>query len=325
MTVPDHTGRIGSRPELSIIVITYRCLPEARECLRSVHSSTTGASFEIVVLDNASGDGTPEMVAREFPDSRVLALEENVGFAAGVNRAVEASRGDYVLLLNPDTVVHPGSLEALLAFARAHPRHGIYGGRTLDPDGRVNPGSCWGRPTVWSLFCFATMLSTAFKGSRILDPESLGKWQRDSVREVPIVTGCLLLAPRTVWDDLGGFDTRFFMYGEDADLGIRAAGRGYRPVITPDAVITHEIGVSSDSRSDKFILVFRSKAELVRKHFGPLARPAGLLFLWLGIALRRLVSRGIGSQEKRAMWGEVWHARSDWLRGYPLSHGDGRS
>ncbi len=313
---PESSDRTGV-PELTIVVVTYRCRDEARACLASVYAATRGLSFEVVVLDNASGDGTAEMVEREFPAVRLVALDENVGFAAGVNRGAAEARGEYLLLLNPDTVVHEGSLEHLVDFARRHPQHGIYGGRTLDPDGRVNPGSCWGRPTVWSLFCFATTLSTVFKGSRVFDPESLGSWPRDTVREVDIVTGCLLLAPRAVWDELGGFDTRFFMYGEDADLGMRAAARGYRPVITPEAVITHEIGVSSESRSDKFVLVFRSKAELVRKHFGTVGRPVGLALLWVGIGVRQLLTRGVGSRERHAMWRDVWRARRDWLAGYP--------
>ena len=115
------------------------------------------------------------------------------------------------------------------------------------------------------------MLSTAFKGSRLFDPEAIGGWKRDTVREVGIVTGCLLLAPRALWRELGGFDTRFFMYGEDADLGMRAWAQGLRPAITPDAVITHEIGVSSASRPDKLVLLFRGKATLLRKHWSPLA------------------------------------------------------
>ena len=223
------------------------------------------------MLDNDSGDGTAEMVGAEFPDVRLLALDENLGFAAGVNRAAEEARGEYVLLLNPDTVVHDGALDRLVDFARARPEHGLYGGRTLDPDGTVNPGSCWAQPSLWSLVCFATMLSTAFKGSRLFDPEAIGGWKRDTVREVGIVTGCLLLAPRALWRELGGFDTRFFMYGEDADLGMRAWAKGLRPAITPDAVITHEIGVSSASRPDKLVLLFRGKATLLRKHWSPAA------------------------------------------------------
>ncbi|HEY4621245.1 MAG TPA: glycosyltransferase family 2 protein [Gaiellaceae bacterium] len=306
-------------PEVSVVIVTYRCREQARECLASLYEATTGISYEVVVLDNASNDGTVEMIRSEFPEVRLVALEENIGFGAGVNRAAGDAAGEFLLLLNPDTIVHPGTVERFVAFARSHPRHGIYGGRTLDPGGTVNPGSCWGRPTLWSLFCFATMLSTLFRGSRVFDPESLGRWQRDSVREVDVVTGCLLLATREVWDELGGFDTRFFMYGEDADLGLRAANRGYSPVITPDAVITHEIGASSETRSDKLVLVYQSKAELVRKHFGPVRRPLGLVLLWLGVGVRALLARRAGTRESRAAWPHVWRERKTWLAGYPES------
>ena len=283
-------------PDVSILIVTYRCRDAARACLASLGTSRP-AAHEIVVLDNASGDGTVEMVRSEFPAVRLVASEENLGFALGCNRAAEEAHGEYLLLLNPDTVVHEGAVENLLAFARAHPEHGLYGGRTLDPDGSVNPGSCWGAPTLWSLFCFATLLSSVFKRTRLFDPESLGGWKRDTVREVDIVTGCLLLVPRSLWQELGGFDSRFFMYGEDADLSLRAAALGYRPAITPDAVVTHEIGVSSSKREDKQCSS-SGKATLLRKHWRGLR-------LRLGLPLDRrarpaLASVAAGGQRRRA-------------------------
>jgi GT2 family glycosyltransferase len=257
-------------------------------------------------------------VASEFPAERLLALRENLGFAGGVNRAAEEASGELLLLLNPDMEVHPGAVEALVEFAREHPEHGLIGGRTLDPDGTVNPGSCWGAPSLWSLFCFATLLSTAFKHSRLFDPESLGGWKRDTVREVDIVTGCLLLAPRALWHELGGFDTRFFMYGEDADLSFRARALGYRPAITPDAVVTHEIGVSSATREDKLILLFRGKATLLRKHWRGLRLRLGLLLLKAGVGLRALLAvLGRRTDSRAAAWRQVWRERGDWLAGYP--------
>jgi GT2 family glycosyltransferase len=304
-------------PEVSILIVTYRCRDAARACLASLQGELA-AGHEVVVLDNASGDGTVEMVRSEFPDVRLIASEENLGFALGCNRAAEDARGEYFLFLNPDTEAHEGAVENMLSFARAHPEHGIYGGRTLDPDGSVNPGSCWGAPTLWSLFCFATLLSSAFKGSRIFDPESLGGWKRDTVREVDIVTGCLLLVRRSLWQELDGFDTRFFMYGEDADLSLRAAGLGYRPAITPDAVVTHEIGVSSSTREDKLMLLFRGKATLLRKHWRGLRLRLGLALLTCGLGLRSLLSRSGGEREGRpSPWTQVWRRRREWLPGYP--------
>jgi hypothetical protein len=303
--------------DVSILIVTYQCREAARECLTSVYSRTNGVTFEVIVVDNASDDGTAEMVRRRFPQARLIALGENVGFAAGANRAAEDAAGEYLLHLNPDTVVLDGSVRDLVAFARQHPEHGLYGGRTLRPDGTLDPGSCYAQPTVWSLFCFATMLTSAFKGSRIFDPELLGRWQRDSVREVGIITGCLLLAPRRIWQRLGGFDGRFFMYAEDADLTLRAIRAGYRPAITPDAEITHAVGASA-THPDRLILLLQGKATLLRKHWHSPRRQAGIAFLLLGAGSRALVARvltGHGSARLEA-WRGVWRARKAWLRGY---------
>jgi GT2 family glycosyltransferase len=303
-------------PDVSILIVTYKCRDEARECLASIYGQEQGVRLETLVLDNASADGTVQMVRSEFPEARLVALDENVGFAAGVNQLAELASGEFLLLLNPDTVVHPTAIEKLVEFARERPQHGLYGGRTLNPDGTPHPASCWGKPTLWSLFCFATLLTTAFKGSRLFDPESLGRWQRDTVREVDIITGCLLLVPKPVWTELGGFDLRFFMYGEDADLALRAAALGHRPAITPNAVITHEIGVSSETRPDKLVLVYRAKAALVRKHWPPPKRQVGLALLWTGVGMRALVARATRARGTAATWPAVWNARRGWLKGY---------
>jgi N-acetylglucosaminyl-diphospho-decaprenol L-rhamnosyltransferase len=306
--------------DVSILIVTFECRDEALDCLRSIFAEAGSVTYEVVVVDNGSTDGTADAIRSGFPDARLVALPENVGFAAGVNRAAEAAAGDFLLLLNPDTVVHSSTVGHIVDFARSHPSYGLYGGRTLDPDGTVHPGSCWGKPTLWSTFCFATMLSSAFKRSPVFDPESLGGWQRDSVREVDIVTGCLLLVRRSLWDELGGFDERFFMYGEDADLAFRATRLGFRHVITPDAVVTHEIGVSSSSRSDKLILLLRGKATLIRKHWPAGRREVGLGLLWVGIGLRALVAKAARTDDETGTgagkWKPVWRARRSWLKGY---------
>ena len=170
-----------------------------------------------------------------------------MGYARAINLAASRATGDFLVLLNPDTVVLDGALDRLRAFAMAHPGHGLYGGRTIRPNGEVDPRSCWARPSWWSVTCFGFGLSTAFQGSAIFNPESLGSWQRDSVREVGVITGSLCLVPRDVWIELGGFDPVYFMYGEDSDLAGRAARRGYRPIVTPDATIVHEVGASSST------------------------------------------------------------------------------
>jgi N-acetylglucosaminyl-diphospho-decaprenol L-rhamnosyltransferase len=302
--------------DVSILIVTYQCGAEARDCLASIYENTAGVDFEVIVLDNASRDGTADMVRSGFPQVRLLALDENVGFAAGVNRAAEEAEGEYLMLLNPDTLVHEGAVANFVEFARRNPEHGLYGGRTLRPSGGVDPGSCWGQPSLWSLACFAAMLNTAFKGNRVFDPESLGGWQRDTVREVGIVTGCLLLAPAALWRELGGFDLRFFMYGEDADLSIRAWRRGLRPAITPDVVITHEVGVSSSERPDKLLLLFSGKATLLRKHWRSPKRELGLALLLAGVGLRALLATVARRSGEDNAWVSLWRARRQWLAGY---------
>ena len=304
--------------DVSVLIVTYECREAVRECLMSVYSRTNGVAFEVVVVDNASDDGTADMVRTGFPQARLIELEENVGFAAGANLAAEAASGEYLLLLNPDTVVHEGAVRNLVAFARRRPEHGLYGGRTLRPDGTLDPGSCYAQPTLWSLFCFATMLTVAFKGSPIFDPELLGRWQRDSVREVGIITGCLLLAPRGVWQRLGGFDRRFFMYAEDADLTLRAIHAGYRPAFTPDAEITHAVGASA-TQPDRLILLLQGKVTLLRKHWRSPRREAGIACLFLGAGSRALVARVLARRASARLeaWRDVWRARRTWRRGYP--------
>lgn len=304
--------------DVSILIVTFQCREAARTCLTSVYANTSGIDYEVVVVDNASDDGTAELVRTAFPQARLIALDENIGFAAGVNLAADAAEGTYVLLLNPDTIVHEGAVRELVAFAEQRPEHGLYGGRTLRPDGILDPGSCYAQPTLWSLFCFSTMLTSAFKDSRLFDPESLGGWQRDTVREVGLITGCLLLAPRCVWRELGGFDLRFFMYAEDADLALRAMKAGYRPVITPAAEITHAVGASS-TQPERLTLLFQGKVTLLRKHWRSPRREAGIALLLLGVGFRALVARLLARRESARLgaWREVWRARRTWLAGYP--------
>ena len=206
--------------------------------------------------------------------------------------------------------------------ARAQPAPGVYGGRTLRPDGGLDPSSCWGAQTPWSALCFATGLSTAFHGHAILDPESLGRWQRDSVRDVGVVTGCLLLTSRAAWERLGGFDERFFMYGEDADLSARARRLGYAVRITPDATIVHVVGASSSNSAAKMSMVMKARATIMRKHWRRPARMFGLGCLLAGVGVRAAAAAALvrlRGAPPGVSWNGVWAERRVWIRGYPPS------
>ncbi|MPY95918.1 MAG: glycosyltransferase [Acidimicrobiia bacterium] len=308
-----------ARPEVSVLLVGYRTRAELARCLPSLFASGDDVRFEVVLVDNASGDGTAEWVARELPQVRLVALEENIGFGRAVNLAAEVARGEHLLLLNPDTEVRPGAVGALLRFARAHPRAGLVGGRTLTEDGTTEPSSCWGRPTLWSTLCFATGLSTALSRSPLFNPESLPGWDRDDTREVGVITGCLLMASVDTWRALGGFDPRFFVYGEDTDLSLRAWEAGYRPMITPEAEVVHTIGASS-ARANRRVMIMRGKVSVATKHWSAGRARLMVGMLAAGVALRagldaakRAARRGGGPSD----WAGAWQRRSEWLGGYP--------
>lgn len=305
-------------PEVAIIVVSYNSEKHLTRCLESVSTACLRVHSEIIVLDNDSTDASAALVRKNFHHVKLLTPGRNLGFAAGVNFAARHATADYILLLNPDTVLLDQAIDAIVEFARASPHHGLYGARTFKPDGKVEPSSCWGVPTLWSLAMFASGLSSLARRHPVLDPESLGRWPRDTVREVGIISGCCLLVARPVWEKLGGFDERFFMYGEDADLALRARRSGYRPVICPDARLIHEVGQSSTPAS-KLLLLFRGKATLLRTHWRGLRRVAGLGLLLSGVAARALgaqlqqvASRSTGSER----WLIVWRQRRHWIHGY---------
>jgi len=306
--------------DVAVIIVTYNSADHIATCLESVFAQREAVDQQVVVVDNDSRDGTVALIRERFPEVELVLPGENLGFARGVNLGVRHSDAEHVLLLNPDTEILDHAVDRIVDFARSHPEYGIYGGRTLKPDGSLEPSSCWGTPTLWSMTLFALGLTTVAPRHPILDPESLGSWQRDSVREVGVITGCFLLARREAWDRLGGLDERFFMYGEDVDFAIRARKAGHRPVICPEATLVHEVGQCSDTPVHKTMLLYRGKAALVRSHWRGPARAFGLGMLALGTGLRAALGALLGrnrSDSAGERWATLWARRDEWLQGYP--------
>ncbi|WP_425102229.1 glycosyltransferase family 2 protein [Tropicibacter sp. S64] len=319
---PALTGQPGAPAELTVIIVSYNTRALTLTCLETLFANTHEARAHVVVLDNASNDGSAEAIGEAFPQVELIASPENHGFAKANNIVAEQAQTEWLLLLNPDTEVHPGAIDNLLRFARANPQAGITGGRTVFPGGALNIASCWMRLTPWSAFCMATGLTAAFRGSAVFNPEAMGSWQRDSVREVDIVVGCFLMIPKTLWDALGGFDLKYFMYGEEADLCLRARAMGYKPAITPEAEIMHLVGAASGKVARKMQMVAKARTTLIRDHWPRWQVPFGLALYWLWAALRRVASGLMAlsgkpkHREAAEKWREIWAARRDWLAGY---------
>lgn len=309
--------------DVSILVVSYETREMTLAALDSVVRETKDVSYELIVVDNASRDGSAEAIGQAFPEARLIASKENLGFARGNNLAAESARGEYLLLLNPDTLVLDGAIDKLVAFAKARPKAQIWGGRTVFLDGSLNPSSCWRRITLWNLFCRASGLTGVFPKSALFNSEAYGGWRRDSVREVDIVSGCFLLTRRDLWRRLGGFDPHFFMYGEEADLCLRAKALGARPAVTPQARIVHYGGASERTRTGKMVKLLAAKATLIERHFPAASSSMGLMLLaawplsrWVALSALARATGKARHAEAALTWGEIWTRRAEWMRGW---------
>ena len=317
---PTHSG---ADFDLSIVLISFNTREMTLECLRSIQIETREIRYEVIVVDNNSADGSVEAIRSEFPQVRLVALKENIGFARANNFAAKKARGNRLLLLNPDTVILDRALDRLLAFANSTSACGIWGGRTLYGDGSLNPFSCWRRMSLWNLTCYAFLLTHLAPNNPILNAESYGGWKRDSVRHIDIVSGCLFLVDRTLWKQLDGFNPIFFMYGEEADFCLRARLIGTRPIMTPAATIVHYGRASAISTSERLLTLFKGKVTLMNLHWSPIACFLGRrIFLaapfvrwWMYWLAGHLLARtDFKSQAKE--WRALWQRRGDWIDGY---------
>lgn len=304
----------SSHCDLSVMLVSYNTRDITLNALKSFYDHSPQLEYEVIVVDNASSDGSADAIERNFPQAKLFRLDENLGFGAANNYAARFARGRRLLLLNPDTVHLDDATGAVWRFAERSPQRGIWGGRTLFADRKLNPTSCWGDITLWSLFCSATGLTSAFRGSSLFNPEGYGSWRRDADRSVDIVTGCFLLIDTDLWRKLEGFDPTFFMYAEETDLCLRARRLGARPAITPDATLIHYGGASEVSGVERIIKVMRGRSTLIRKHWSPPAVLVGSVLLRVWALVRLTHARLRGSDKDK--WRTIWRRRAEWIAGY---------
>lgn len=305
---------------VSVVIVSYNTSDMTVACLNSVMRETVENKYEIIVFDNSSSDDSVSAIREAFGDAITLLTSDiNVGFAVGNNLAAERATGDYILLLNPDTVVLDSAIDRLVDFAKAHSEAGIWGGRTLFGNGSLNPASCWSKQTLRSLILQAVGLTSLFRKSSYFNLEGIGGWNREGERHVDIVSGCFLLITRSLWHDLGGFRKEFFMYGEEADLCLRAKKLGAKPLVTSVATIIHYGGASEKVRADKMVRLLKAKMLLIQFHFSVVSRQVGsyLLYLW---PLSRYLAHNflarfgfVSSKEPLKVWYEVLTRKSEWF------------
>jgi hypothetical protein len=258
--------------------------------LRSIFGGTHRTSFEVIVSDNGSTDGSVELIQKEFPQVRVLENGANLRFAKGNNVGIRASQGDYVLILNPDTVIHEGTLDGMVAYADSHPESAAFGCKVLNTDGTYQ-GCQWPPGTLRSEWCAALCLGWLSRISTWFHPSVYPGWKGETERTVGWLAGCFILIRSELLKRLNGFDEQFFYYYEDTDLCRRIWEAGYSIVYTPDFAITHLQGQSTTNRFAP--LTFALDAQITRyryynKYYGPKGARSCRWSSLTGLFLRRM-------------------------------------
>ncbi len=313
--------------QLSVLIVNYRTPDLILNCLESIFRETLSTSIEVLVWDNASGDQSVDVIADRFPHVHLVASPENIGFGAANNRLATEARANKILLLNPDTTVLDNAIDRLYAFAGDRPEAQVWGGRTVFPDGTVNPTCCWALPTLWSCLAQALGLSRLFAGSLLFNPEGIGGWARNSERNAEMLSGCFLLINSELWRRLGGFDPIYWMYSEDADLCVRSRSEGARPLFTPSATICHWGGASETVRAEKVLRLFTARTQFLHQHWSRGRARLGtrmlnlhVLVRWAGYSLLSALGKS-GVVRERDVWAEVWRRRHEWEIGSEDSRG----
>ncbi len=307
--------------QLDIIIVSYNTAEYTKRAIQSIYTETKETSFNIVVVDNNSPDNSVEVIRNHFPDIQLIESKKNLGFAGGVNLGAKAVNSDYILLLNPDTVILDGAIDKLMNFAQKESNAGIWGGVTLNNDLSLNPNNARARISFKTLLFSATGLSKIFRSSCFFNHDNYGCWDRKSIRHVDVITGCFFLTPRSLWEELEGLDETFFMYAEEADYCIRAIKKGYQPIVTPDARIIHHGGVSEANFSGKMIKLLKGKSELINKHTKPWKQSL-YKYLLLTHVINKYLSYTILAlvkKDKKATlseWRTIFKQRHSWLKGY---------
>ncbi len=307
--------------QIDIILVSYNTAEYTKRAIQSVYDETKSTDFKIIMVDNDSKDNSVALIEKNFPQVEIIQTGANLGFAGGVNVGAKASNSEFVLLLNPDTVILDNAIDHLMSFALKEPDAGVWGGITLNNDLSLNPNNARARLSTKTLLFSALGLSKIFNNSCYFNHDNYGCWDRKSEREVDVVTGCFFLTPRTLWEELEGLDETFFMYAEEADYCIRAIKKGYQPRVTPEAKIIHHGGVSETNLSGKMLKLLKGKAELINKHANSWQKPLhkGLLLAhvfnkYIALKLFSLFSKN--KNKTLNEWQIVFQKRHEWLKGY---------
>ena len=292
--------------KISIIIVSFNTREILRQCLEALFRNPGSHELEVFVVDNNSADDSADMVRRRFTGVHLIENRENRGFAAANNQAYELAEGDYILLLNPDAFVKPGSIDNAVSFMESHPECGLCGARLVNLDGELDPSARRFPNSLYKLFTLSG-LSDRYPSSRIFGRGDFKYFDHNSVMEVDWVPGTFTVYRREMLKETGLFDERFFIYYEETDLCLRAKRSGWKVYFVPEAEVIHVGGASAKTRKDQTfdtggsqVLKFRMRSEYLyfRKNYGLMSvlANAGVEIGWH--LLRYLVNLRPGNGER---------------------------
>lgn len=256
--------------KLSIVIVNYNVRYFLEQCLLSVRKAVEGMQAEIFVVDNASSDGSVDMVREQFPEATLIANKNNSGFSKANNQAIRMAKGEYVLLLNPDTVVEEDTFHKVCRFMDEHPDAGGLGVYMIDGKGNYLPESKRGLPTPAVAFYKISGLSALFPQSKTFGRYHLGYLDKNHTHAIDVLSGAFMLLRKSALDKVGLLDEDYFMYGEDIDLSYRIIKGGFKNYYFPDTRIIHYKGESTKKSSVNYVFVFyRAMVIFAKKHFAP--------------------------------------------------------
>jgi N-acetylglucosaminyl-diphospho-decaprenol L-rhamnosyltransferase len=283
--IEHHLGVRATAPQaglVTVVVVSFNTRELLGRCLEALRNDGY-PSLQTIVVDNASSDGSPEMVSERFPEVELLRLEENIGFGAANNVAFAHAKGEFVLLVNSDAFLAPGAVTEMLDVAARHEDVGVTGPRLLNPDGSLQR-SAWPFPNAWRMLVEAVGLHRLLRQMGWF--EDLGTWNHEQERSVDFLVGACLLIRRDALNQIGGFDETFWMYGEEADLQYRLHARGLRTMLAPRAVVTHIGSASAPGQTLRMQRFYSGQFRFLRKHGAAGSVATARLALLIGSLLR---------------------------------------
>lgn len=275
--------------KLSVVIVNWNVREPLKECLESIFKTSRDMELEVIVVDNNSSDGSVEMVKEKFPSVVLIENNRNSGFGAANNQGIRISKGEYILILNPDTVIFPNLLQRMTVFLDQNSDAGAVGPKILNPDGSIQFECARNFPTPLTEFFVLSTLYKRFPGSKIFGKYLMSYWDHNDQREVELLSGACALIRKKVFDEVGLFDEGFFMYTEETDLFYRIKKQGWKIYFLPSAQITHFWGKSTDQIPHTMAVEARKSMELFfQKHYGlgaVIAHRAAIIFTSLFIQI----------------------------------------